>query len=544
MLSVFLVSGVATTYGQRLQVTEIMADPTPGHGLPLTEYVEVYNAGNTPLPIAAIGLASGGRATSAGGGDTLAPGAFVVFVPDDSLATWLAAGVPAVGIELPGLTNTGDEVLLLWEGDTLQQIRYTLEWYRDTERDDGGYSLEYNGLGEVNCEGSWAASTDPSGGSPGRINTRAGVVLDAAPPEVISVLASDTGIDIQFSEAINGIVHGTFRVDGSYVEARQVTGTEYRIDVPIPNDYLGTLTVAPDFADCSGNLPSDTAYYQVYLPRPLRPGDVVINEILFDPVPGAQDYVEVRNDSPYPVAIGGLRIANTNYAADPVVIASPKLLPPRGYAVFTSDSAGLRDRYPAAVPNAIVGVDLPAFPNASGNVSLFDADGSVLDAFDYREDFHDPLLNPTEGVSLERLDANAPTQDAENWYSASTQSGYGTPTLPNSQARSFPYESATSFTLAAETFDPLGNGLADKLVVVYRADQPGTQARIRVIDLSGHTVRDLQPTALLGAAGTIHWDGRDDRGAPLPVGPYVLLIEAFHPEGWTERHRLLAILAG
>ena len=51
----------------------------------------------------------------------------------------------------------------------------------------------------------------------------------------------------------------------------------------------------------------------------------------------------------------------------------------------------------------------------------------MLDAFSYDKDMHFELINDAEGVSLERIDQNAETNNAFNWHSAAETVGWGTP---------------------------------------------------------------------------------------------------------------------
>jgi hypothetical protein len=60
-------------------------------------------------------------------------------------------------------------------------------------------------------------------------------------------------------------------------------------------------------------------------------------------------------------------------------------------------------------------------------VVILDRTGKILDELGYDAKWHFPLLADPEGVSLERIDYNLPTQDPFNWHSAATSSGYGTP---------------------------------------------------------------------------------------------------------------------
>ena len=543
-LPVFWLLSAASLPAQLLEISEFMADPTPAVGWPATEYVELYNGGPAPIPIAEVSIASGGRARRAGATGVIEPGAYLVLVPEPSLDDWSSLGVPVAGMDLPGLTNDGDELLLLLGSDTLQAFRYTSEWYRDPDRADGGYSLEYNGLGPADCAGSWGASRDARGGTPGAPNSLLGEPLDAEPPRVTGLSVSDTGFTLLLSEPVAEDLTRFVQLEGNPIVTGYADGASLTVPFSLREGLAYELILFPGYGDCSGNIASDTLRFTLFLPRPLRAGDLLINEVLFDPVPGRDDYVEIYNHSSQPVPLGGLRISNDRYSAAPRTVVTDLILPPRGLAVLTADPDGLAAGYEGVDSARVVPADLPALPNEAGNVSLYSAEGVLLDAFDYAAELHDPLLRPVEGVSLERIAVTEPTASPANWYSAATEVGYGTPTRPNSQAREAPYRPLTGFEIPEETFDPRGGDLPERVEVRYTSGRPGTQANVRVIDLEGRTVRDLRTSQLLGSQGSIFWDGRDADGAPVAPGVYIILIESFHPAGWSERFKLLAIAAG
>ena len=518
-----------------------MADPTPSRGLPRTEYLEIYNWSAEAIHLTDIAVASGGRATSAGENGQLQPGAYLVLVPEDSLPSWTALGVEVSGISFPTLTNTGDEVTLLLRGDTLAHLRYDEDWYRDPARDGGGYSLEYNGLGPLDCPGSWGASDAPEGGTPGRMNSLAGILLDTLPPQFSLSDVGPDGFALVFDEAASSVPEVS--VDGEQLTPATILPSRISFTYPIDYGVVYSLVVAPDYSDCSGNFATDSVRLPLYLAAPLAPGDLVINEILFDPVPGSSDFVELLNRTPSTIQLEGIRIENQISGSETSVNTS-YYMSAGDYVVLTEDTVDLRLRFPRSRSAALLQVDLPSLPNAAGNLTLRTADGTILDAFDYRDDFHDPLLNPTEGVSLERLDPDGPTQDPDNWFSAATEVGYGTPTLVNSQYRAVGHASATRFYLPEPTFAPGGMGLPTELGIEYRTDRPGLQARMQVFDAEGRPVRNLQEISLLGSRGITYWDGTDDQGRRLPVGPYIILIEVITPEGGSDRHKLVGTLAG
>ncbi|HPF36180.1 MAG TPA: hypothetical protein P5571_10535 [Candidatus Krumholzibacteria bacterium] len=65
--------------------------------------------------------------------------------------------------------------------------------------------------------------------------------------------------------------------------------------------------------------------------------------------------------------------------------------------------------------------------------------------------------------------------------------------------------------------NPFGEAVAVRVVPPLKDNRAPS---IDVVDLRGRTVKQLRPSA--GDTGAVRWDGRDDRGAPVPSGAYLL----------------------
>lgn len=109
--------------------------------------------------------------------------------------------------------------------------------------------------------------------------------------------------------------------------------------------------------------------------------------------------------------------------------------------------------------------------------------------FIIRPDWQFALIDNVEGVSLERIDPDRPTQDSMNWHSAASTVGFGTPTYRNSQY-SIP-ETGNEITLSPQVFSPDGDGFNDVLSISYLFDQAGYTANIKIFDSQGVKQRTL-----------------------------------------------------
>ena len=304
------------------------------------------------------------------------------------------------------------------------------------------------------------------------------------------------------------------------------------------------MTVA-DVQDCPGNAIGAANTAALALPEAPAAGDVVINELLYDPRTGGSDFVELYNRSSKTLSLADLVLANETdgQIGSPLPVSTqPVLLLPGQYVVLTEDLPDLLNAYPQTVAERALQTDLPSYNNGEGVVVLLAAGGDTLERFAYDDDLHFELLNDIEGVSLERVDPARPAEDRTNWHSAAELAGRATPGFLNSQYSEAPRPTA-ELTIEPAIFSPDNDGFQDLLTVSYRFEQAGFTGTLTVFDLAGRPVRELLNNALLGTEGAVSWDGIRDDGSKARIGPYVLVLEAYDLQGEVERIRRTVTLA-
>jgi len=533
-------------------INEFMADPNPVVGLPNQEYLELHNPTDTVVDLTGLQVASGGSPVTFSEGSLLAANSYVVVTKADEAEGFRTLGATVIELNLPTLSNAVDEISLTFQGQNIQTINYTDDWYNDADRDEGGYSIEYVGDGaDAGCSASWRASLDPAGGTPGRVNSVLGMSADVAAPGIVEVEVGGFGITLTFDEAID---INDFTVDlFSFVPAVNFIApvafgpNALFLSADLLENTVYTFTILPDFTDCAGNAPSEAIVLTIAIPTRPVPGDVVINEILFNPATGGADFVELYNCSDQVFQIEGWLIRNleaTSASTATQEITTSRLFLPGDYLTFTPDREDILARFQDVNPSLLIEQRLPTFGDDEGNVTI-DAGVLRLDAFDYTEDFHSELLSPNDGVSLERLRPKAITQDGSNWFSAASTAGFGTPTRENSQARSgLEPVGEETFSIVSPTFSPDGDGFEDFLELSYTTDRTGFLARVRIFDAQGRLIRTLRRVELLGGSGTLRWDGGNDEGRKAKAGLYVLFVEVFNADGAVRVERLVGVLAG
>jgi hypothetical protein len=262
---------------------------------------------------------------------------------------------------------------------------------------------------------------------------------------------------------------------------------------------------------------------------------VVINEVLFDPVPGQSDYVELYNRSLKVIDASALFISNrtaTGLPGTPVRTTDrPFLIFPEDYLLLCEDTVSLHRQYLVKHPEATLQVSsLPGYPDDEGTVVVLNGSGEVLDEVRYSKDWHYPLLNNREGVALERLNPGGSSDVSSNWHSAAATAGWGTPGYRNSQWFRDSSSTGTVF-IQPRVFSPDGDGQDDYALISYAVEAAGFTANIFIFDAMGRQVRHLVKNSPLGRKGSFKWDGLDEGGRPLSPGIYVVASQFFRLDG-------------
>jgi hypothetical protein len=117
----------------------------------------------------------------------------------------------------PSLNNSGDAVVLTFEGAVIDSVRFDPAWHRVELEDATGIALERrDATGPPNTALNWSSSLDVSGGTPGRTNTQTSV--PGAPPDDAGLAVSRSPFDPDAGEATS--IAYTLRGDAGLVRVR------------------------------------------------------------------------------------------------------------------------------------------------------------------------------------------------------------------------------------------------------------------------------------------------------------------------------------
>jgi hypothetical protein len=530
-----------------LVIHEIMADPTPVQDLPDVEWVEIRN--RSPFSIDLQGCRIGKTQGMSGPMPSrmLQPDSVMIICSSGSFPLMQGFG-PAISVtSFPSLINAGDQ-LMLWspEGMLLHGVRYTDRWYRNEVKRLGGWTMEMMDVGNpCGGDGNWTASDDASGGTPGRWNNASRINPDLSPPTLLRIFATDSlHLDLVFNEPLQ--TEDTLWINQIRIDRRDdwilrsrwkspwMDVLELTLKYPLRPNEIHQLRFG-NFKDCVGNEHEKIQEHAFGLAGSIDSGDVVFNELMFNPPPEGADYLELVNRSEKIIRTADLVLARVNDQGllDDITIltTTDRVLLPGESLLLTTDATWVSSNWSICSPNQMLEISsLPGMYDDAGKLRLLSNTGRVIDALDYQNSWHFPLLSEVEGIALERVDQQMPTQLSSNWHSAASSVRYGTPGCKNSQAA--PNGSMEDVIQChPNIISPNNDGFNDLLTIRYQYPESGMIADVQIYDDRGHWIRDLVRSSLCGRSGSWIWNGRLGSGDGLSRGTYIILVRVLGIRG-------------
>ncbi|PSQ81876.1 MAG: hypothetical protein BRD41_01565 [Bacteroidetes bacterium QS_1_63_11] len=529
-------------------ISEIMyAPPTASN-----EFIELYNRSEKTIDLGALAYADENRdfASIAPPLTPLPPDTYVVLARDSEA---FEAAFPSVEHFAPegwdALNNGGDTVVLRYppSSTTLDAVPFDPSW-----GGSDGRSLErLDPRGPSDRPSNFASSTAPDGATPGAQNSQH--APDTAPPQpTFAEQIDSTTAEVVFGEPVRA---ESVTPDAFGFDAATVTQVTLRADSVArlalsTSPTVVTLEVT-DVQDLVGN-PLDRATLP-FARRP-APGTLVVNELLFDPLvddfddrPNQVEYVELTNLTDFPLTANGLVLTDRPTeagTADTLRVGRRRVVAPGSFVVVAAAPEGAmqvqQSQLAAAFPEVPLTPDSVAYlpvearqlglRNDGDLVRVHRRDSTVLSTVDYVPDWHAPGLAETKGTALERISPTGDAEAAENWTSSTDSSG-GTPGAPNAVSLPPSDEAPETTSLRIEP-DPFSIEQDGATRIRYTFDDVPNLVRVRIYDAQGRQVWS-EEARLTGRSGETVWNGRDDAGERVRIGPYVVLVEAVRAEAGT-----------
>jgi len=526
-----------------LVINEILYNPDSNGK---ADFVEIYNTTSKNFDLSNWVIGDASREATLPQNIQLQANSYLVLTGGDRFASSVSNGLDVDNFPSYN-NNSGDDVYLKTNnGRIIDSLHYETTWGGST----AGSSLERKDpLAASNDASNWQTNSASSAG-----NQNISFQEDTSPPNIIfSKVLSNGQIEVRFDEFIQLTPDLTFFTSNTPLQIASFDSTQANVIFLSGGSSKsqksiadGTTITVENLSDVKGNTTSST---EVSVAQPMQQSNLVINEIMFNPLdeeddnrPDQSEYIELRNTQDYAVSLEGLYIHDAPDEDGDTrnlqpVITTAKWVPAQGKVlIHADDAASFEDSKTASffdlgMPNmqSIMRVDRSSLSLAASGDAIYIADstGATIDSVFYGKSWHNPNIIDTRGVALERVSPSGPSNDESNWGSSVNARG-GTPNKENSiyqENTQQPQETGISFT--PNPFSPDGDGHEDNLFINYKLDQQDYLIDVHIYDRYGRMVRELADGKQAGLQGQLIWNGRKDDGSRNRIGIYIVVFEAY-----------------
>lgn len=263
---------------------------------------------------------------------------------------------------------------------------------------------------------------------------------------------------------------------------------------------------------------------------------VIISELMPNPT-DTGEWIELYNDTYATYDLAGFRILD-RAGSQEVLIEQHMLVPPGGFALLLYDYLTLERLNPPAETVIIINQDLPILNNDGDELVLLNAGSIVIDKMMY-----DSNLAKYEGTSIERIGMQGNGMDPNSWGVCVDPNGH---TAGKSNSLSNVKHDKASISASPNPFNPDGDGIDETTIISFNIPAVETRITVGIYDQAGRKVRGLASNQPAGSSvPTLEWNGCDDTGRRLPIGRYIILMEALdYRNGKSFLVRCSVVLAG
>lgn len=529
-------------------ISEILADPLPAVSLPAKEFIELTNRSSFAFSTEGWKLIAGAEVISIppfiAGADEIS---ILCSVQDTALYSKFGA---VMGMrQFPALNDDG-KLLCITDssGIMIHGVEYSDSWYGNELKSEGGWSLEMIDISfPFYFKGNWRASASRTGGTPGVANSVSGKNPDLSFYGIVNAFVEEKDVlFIILSEPLPdyGRLRESEIVGGPDIDEVTVSDLllrEFRIKLnsELREGNIYKVKLPETLIDFAGNR-IERSVFDFGLPAAAAGGDLLFNELLFNPFPGDPDFIEFYNCSGKILDASRLWLISINEQTNDTSSMIPlsrirRYIMPGSYYAITTDREKLLNRYYSSAAEYVFEISsLPSMPDDKGTLILLSSELDIIDRISYSEKMQHPLLAGFEGITLEKTGKCNLSGDAVNWHSAAENFGWGSPGTQNSIfTEIIPQSDQIAFSSTKIT--PDNDGFEDYLSINLTAAIQGNIVSVLIFNENGNMERRIALNVLTGIQSTFIWDGTADDGSPVASGIYIVLVNWYDEKGRTER---------
>ena len=424
--------------------------------------------------------------------------------------------------DLPTFNNTDDLVLIANNVKMIDSVKYNSKWGVK------GNSLERRRYFEFeNDSTNWGASE--VSGTPTKINSIA-AYYDL---EIIDATLVPAGFRIILENKGN-ITSLQGRID---LEINDNLVTFYQIDsiaafsdkeIILDQTIIGYTPKIKDklrfIVKTNEDINIHNDDFTIFVPNTTSRGDVLINEIMYNVDDDHFEFIELYNNSAVDVQISNWSIADEldikNNRFNQIITNIN--LKPGNYAVIVCDDAIYNLVDESSNDKILFTKKKFSLNNSSDIINLYNENKELIDSVAYLDSWHEDYLSSTKNISLEKVRPSLLSSEASNWKTCTNENGY---TILASNSYNNNLSSKNEISVVPNPFSPTSS-TKPYILIEYKLPFDNALIDCNIYYPNGNIAFNLTKSKFVSGEGTLTWNGRSLDSNVLPVGPYVVMIEA------------------
>ncbi len=417
-------------------INEIMHSPNS----PEPEWIEIYNRSDKNINLKNYKIADLTDTVFVCNNDVLlTPNEYFIFADDSVFAELYPNSDSFLVANLPNLNNSGDRIILL---DSLNRVIDSLNYY-DYWGGVAGKSLERFDVEKPSTDSlNWASANLAFGGTPNQINSISqkdfdielnNMIFNPNQPKFgdniyVEVIAKNIGkqnleFELVLSEDVFSDSTNIVNIENSSaISLNPNDSIIYKFVTQITNLTKTHSFIINAKSEKDQNVANNTILSNIS--PSFNFGSVLISEIMYSPINGEPEWIELFNPNAESINIRGFSISDILTTPKLTEIISEIVLPPSEFLVISKDST-IFD-YHSQIPSKLLCLNFANLNNDIDGIVIRDSFGELIDSVKYKSKWGGTL-----GHSLERILFNKSATDSTNWKS-STDIELSTPGRKNS----------------------------------------------------------------------------------------------------------------
>ena len=519
---------------QSIVVTEIMYAPLAD----IPEWIECYNTTMQPVSINGWKISDAGttKTVITNSSMPIAPQSYCIIAADTSFNSYYVTAAPVFISKFSTLNNTTPDAVVLFDN---QNRMIDSVYYKQSWGGINGHSLQRFDIFSASSDSANWRSALPSAGIE---NSVARKDFDIAVHSISSAKSANgtriTAIILNQGRQTADNLAVKFFHDANADSITQSNELIYSTAVAtiapmdsaiVSFDWEHSLQGKQEviaLAEYTQDQRTSNNSGFITATNSFLPQTFVINEIMYEPLSGNAEFVELLNRSSDTIDVSGWRLMDQPSSSGSRAVIqlsqTPLHVPPNNFLLVSSDSAIFTQFSSLMGKNILINSSL-SLSNSGEDIVLVDLTDTHIDSVRYSPSWH--IKNFTSaGRSLERINPNTSSSDSRNWSSSVAKAG-ASPLQSNSIFIGS-VALSSSLSLTPNPFSPDNDGHQDFLSINFSLPTNSSTIRVRIYDVTGRLIRRLAQSEPASSAGSLIWNGLDDDGQRVRIGMYIILFEA------------------